>query len=432
MKKFKKILAGSLTALSIAGNFRAHARDKIQDSKIINAQSLNLSSNKNKFLDFVGNNKGKIIGVTAGVATLGTTYGLGREGIYNGLLPGSNKVLYYRVYSDAEIEDREKKAVQDGFKRIELKTDWGATLRGFARFPENIDKKNVKKIILVFGGNSELSCISVKYATSRAAEEDKKNAVFVCFDYPTYGKSEGPTLSQKVLQKYAKSVLEYAKELKKSYKDAKISTHGYSLGGYSASYLSKEKEVKEVCLWSPVVWDAAVQGITGHRWLGVLGRYWAFGGAEFDSIENIKNSHENCKINLFSGSLTGGQGKDFLSLETSVFKGKKYEGQITDKKYLSDGVAIVRTFDTMLPTGDIPEDEKDGEVYKNIKTWEQAVAKEAYRKLAKEGKNNLGDRLTVSFSAVAGHCNEDFENKVWNYDSVWNKDKEHGTKQLLK
>ena len=452
MKKFKKILAGSLTALSFAGNFRAHAKDKIQDSKIINEQPLNLSDskNKNKFLDFVKNNKGKIIGVTAGVAALGTTYGLGREGIYNGLFPGSNKVLYYRVYSDAEIEKREKKAIQKGLERIELKTDWGATLRGFARFPKNIDKKDVKKIILVFGGNAELSCVSVDYASRRAAEDDKKNAVFVCFDYPTYGKSEGPTLSQKVLQKYAESVLSYANKLKSNeYVNSEISTYGYSLGGYSASYLSKEKEVKEVSLWSPVVWNAAVQGLTGMRWLGTLGRYLAFGGAEFDFIENIKNSHENCKINLFSGSLAAG---DFLSLETSVFEGKKYNGQITDNKYLNEHVRNIQELECKLNDGfkilyaenqqvyeeALEEDRKQKQklkdeffsdrikkdAYKKIKNWEKIVAREAYRKLAKEGKNNLGNRLTVSFSAIAGHCDKDFNDEVWNYDSVWDKNKE--------
>ena len=160
--------------------------------------------------------------------------------------------------------------------------------------------------------------------------------------------------------------------------------------------MSKFKDVKEVNLWSPVQWEGAVQGLTGIRKLGWLGRIWAFGGAEFDSIENIKNSHENCKINLFSGSRAAG---DFLSLETTVFKGGKYEGQITDNKYLKENL-------------------KNKSLNDKIKNWEKVVAKEAYKKLAKEGKNNLGERLTVSFLAEAGHCDKDFNDEVWHLEST--------------
>ena len=339
--------------------------------------------------------KGKVIGAAIGVATLGATYGLGREGIYNGLFMNSNKNLFHTKYSSDEIEKEEKNLLNEhkGFKRIELKTGLG-TLKGFSHFPEN---KNVNKIILVCGGNSEISSVSVKYAFERSPEEDQKNAAFICFDYPTYGRSEGPTLSQKVMQQYAEAVLGYAKGLKDNqYKNAEICAYGYSLGGYPASYLSKFKDVKEVNLWSPVQWEGAVQGLTGIRKLGWLGRIWAFGGAEFDSIENIKNSHENCKINLFSGSRAAG---DFLSLETTVFKGGKYEGQITDNKYLKENL-------------------KNKSLNDKIKNWEKVVAKEAYKKLAKEGKNNLGERLTVSFLAEAGHCDKDFNDEVWHLEST--------------
>jgi hypothetical protein len=396
MKKLRKILAGTLTALSFASGTRASEKGKIQNSKVIDSKSLNLS-NKNKVLNFVKNNKGKIIVITAGAAILGTICSLGREGIYNALFPGSRKSLYFRVYNDAQIDKAEQNAIKNkGLKHIEFKTDFGV-LRGFACVPENINNEDIKKIVLVFGGNGHLACHAVEDAYSGSAEEDKKNTIFVCLDYPTYGKSEGPTLSQKVMQKYAEYCLSYTKNLKnEEYKNAEICAYGFSLGGYPASYLSKEKDVKEVNLWSPIQWDAAVQGLTGLRGLGVFGRILGFFGSNFDSIENIKNSHENCKINLFSGSRAAG---DFLSLETTVFKGEKYDGQI-DAKYLKENLK-----------NNLLDDKKIG-------SWETTVAREAYRKLAKEGKNNLGNRLTVSFLSTAGHCDKDFNDEVWHLEST--------------
>ena len=349
VKKIKKILAGVLTALSFSGGVKASGKKEFENG----ITQTNRASSDSKSI------KGKVIGAAIGVATLGATYGLGREGIYNGLFMNSNKNLFHTSYSTDKIEEKENKALNLGFERIELKTNWG-NLKGFSHFPKN---KNVNKIILVCGGNSEISSVSVKYAFERSPKADQENAAFICFDYPTYGKSEGPTLSQKVMQQYAEAVLGYAKGLKDNqYKSAKICAYGYSLGGYPASYLSKFKDVKEVNLWSPVQWEGAVQGITGMRWLGTLGRYWAFGGAKFDSIENIKNSHKNCKISLFSGSRAAG---DFLSLETTVFKGEKYDGQITDNKYLKQNLK------------NKPFDDR-------IKNWEKDVAREAFKKLAKE------------------------------------------------
>ena len=431
MKKLRKILAGTLTALSFASSTRASEKGKIQNSKVIDSKSLNLS-NKNKFLNFVKNNKGKIIGITAGAAALGTIYSLGREGIYNGLFPGSRKSLYFRVHNDAQIDYAEQKAIKNGLKHIEFKTDFGI-LRGFAHVPENTNNEDIKKIVLVFGGQSDLACHAVDSAFFGSAVEDMENTIFLSFDYPTYGKSEGPTLSQKVMQQYAEYCLSYAKKLKnEEYKNAEICAYGFSLGGYPASYLSKEEEVKEVNLWSPIQWDGAVQGLINHRWLGWVGRAWAFGLAKFDSIENIKNSHENCKINLFSGSRAAG---DFLSLETTVFEGEKYEGQITDIKYLKDGILNVRvdnSFENHCKREGIKKqacDEKEMKVIKNIKAWEQKVAQEVFKKLAKEGKNNLGERLTVSFLAEADHCDEAFNDKVWYLGGTWDKNKEKVNKQ---
>lgn len=381
MKKIKRILIGSLTALSFVGGFKTKAR---------NNNTQNFQTTSDNFL-----NKNNIIRAAVGGATLGSIYHFGGEGIYNALFMNSNKNLYYKSYKKTEINKKEEELLQkrsnQGFERIEYKTDFGV-LHGFARFPKNINKQDVRKIILVCGSTSELSCVSIKFAIDRSKKEDQKNSVFICFDYPTYAKSEGPKLNQKVMQRYAESVLDYAKKLKNNeYKNVEFSVYGYSLGGIPASYLTTKKEfdIREASFWSPAQFDGAAQGITGLRCLGILGRYWKFNGEAIDSIEDIKNSHENCKINLFSGSLDSG---DFLSLETTVLKTKKYKNK------------------------------------KHDKNWEENIAREVWGKLEKEGKNNLGSRLTVSFLGKAGHCDHDFYNSVWNLTSIWNKEKENNIK----
>ena len=147
MKKIKKILAGVLTALSFSGGVKASGKKEFESGI---TQTNEVSSSSKSI-------KGKVIGATIGVVTLGATYGLGREGIYNGLFMNSNKNLFHTKYSSDEIEKEEKKLLNEhkGFKRIELKTNWG-NLKGFSHFPEN---KNVNKIILVCGGNSEISSV---------------------------------------------------------------------------------------------------------------------------------------------------------------------------------------------------------------------------------------------------------------------------------
>ena len=451
MKKIKKALAVTLTALSFAGNVNARGKNEIQNTQVVDTKSQSYSNRKNKILNFLKNNKGKIIGITATAAVLSTIYGLGREGIYNGLFPASNKSLYYRNYTDADIDSKEQKALDKGLKKVELNTNFG-TLRGFAHFPENLSEIN--KIVLVFSGNGGLACDSVNDALNGG--DDKKNTVFVCFDYPTYGKSEGPTLSQKVLKKYAEECLKYAKNLKEKngYKNARIATYGFSLGGFSASYLSKDKSVEEVRLWSPINWDSAVQGLFGPRWLGVVVRYLMLGGANFDSIENIKNSHKNCKIKLFSGSCAAG---DFLSSEINVLNDEKYDKQIDKKqlqKYLQDIKELQREI-FKKPGPDVkinPDHQKIAELilnqekqekedlekiinakYKDINKLEEIVAKEVYRKLSKEGKkNNLGDRLDVSFLLEADHCVKSFDNSVWSLKGTWDKSKEDADKSTSK
>lgn len=391
MKKIKRILVGSLTALSFMGGFKTKARDNDANNFQIQTISDNFDQNSANLLDNKFLNKNNIIRAAIGIATLGSIYYFGGEGIYNALFMNSNKNLYYKSYKETEVNEKEKELLRkrsnQGFERIECKTNFG-TLHGFARFPKNINAQDVKKIILVCGSTSELSCVSIKFAVDRSSEEDQKNSIFICFDYPTYAKSEGPKLNQKVMQQYAKSVSDYAKKLKNNeYKNVEFSVYGYSLGGIPASYLTTKKEfdIREASFWSPAQFDGAVQGITGLRCLGILGRYWKFNGEAIDSIENIKNSHENCKINLFSGSLDSG---DFLSLETTVLKTKKYKNKNHDEN------------------------------------WEENIAREVWKKLEKEGKNNLGNRLTVSFLGKAGHCDHDFYNSVWNLKSIWNYEKE--------
>ena len=288
MKKIKKIIAGSLMALSISNG--SHVK---------------------------GINKNAVIGSIGAVGAVATIL-LGRSGIQNGTFLNSNSNLFYKKYSDSEAEKCENEILENNknISRINL-NDQNAkmNLSGFIYKPNGINEKNIKKVILVFGGNSELACKSLKYAVDRD-EVNKKDAIFISFDYPTYRNSKGPKLSEKVMEKYADLIYQYAIQ---KYCNADIFSYGYCLGGYASSHLGKYEKVKILKCWSPVNFKAAVNGLTGFKWLGDLACYWGFEGQKFNSIKNIKESHENCKVYLFSGSCQNG---DFLSLEMSVLDGK--------------------------------------------------------------------------------------------------------------
>ncbi len=106
MKKIKKILAGVLTALSFSGGVKASGKKEFEGKNTTQTNTINEASSDSKSI------KGKFIDPAICVAILAVIYGLGREGIYNGLFMNSNKNLFHTKYSSDEIEKRRKKIIK--------------------------------------------------------------------------------------------------------------------------------------------------------------------------------------------------------------------------------------------------------------------------------------------------------------------------------
>lgn len=169
---------------------------------------------------------------------------------------------------------------------------------------ENLKEKlkDCKEIVICFGGNAE-NAISVK-------PSDVQNKLVLALDLPGYGFSEQKWKNDKILQNYAHQCLECARIFSKilTGRDIPVTTSGWSLGGYAATYLTQFDDVKKCILYAPIV-------LSKHPAVSFpLVRPVVF-GYDLDSIENLKNSHRDCKIFLASGTLNRG---DFLSLEQTV------------------------------------------------------------------------------------------------------------------
>lgn len=169
---------------------------------------------------------------------------------------------------------------------------------------ENLKEKlkDCKEIVICFGGNAE-NAISVK-------PSDVQNKLVLALDLPGYGFSEQKWKNDKILQNYAHQCLECARIFSKilTGRDIPVTTSGWSLGGYAATYLTQFDDVKKCILYAPIV-------LSKHPAVSFpLVRPVVF-GYDLDSIENLKNSNQYCKIFLASGTLNRG---DFLSLEQTV------------------------------------------------------------------------------------------------------------------
>lgn len=162
--------------------------------------------------------------------------------------------------------------------------------------------KDCKGIVICFGGNGD-NAIGAKPI-------DVQNKLVLALDLPGYGFSEQKWKNDKILQNYAYQCLKCAINFSKilTGKDnLPVTVSGWSLGGYAATYLTQFEEVKKCILYAPVVLSKVNPFVR-------LVRPIVF-GYDLDSIENLKNSNENCKIFLTSGTLKKG---DFLSLESTV------------------------------------------------------------------------------------------------------------------
>ncbi len=465
MKNFKKILAGALAVLSFSGDTRAVKKDKVQNdvenifgsstelSKTENIQGAICSADKptipSRIINGIKDYKKPIIAATLGGAGLFLTLQLIKEIARNGLFEGSTKNWIARydfggryIYVDPENnfwKEKKKYDIENRYKEFYLENskDSGlGKLHGYLYDDSAYNKNDAKieKIIIVFGGTSSLGFNALDRLAfpddhgasySKNSSNAVKNSAVICVDYPSYDESEGKRPEdEKTLQKYAERVLKYATdELQKKYSNAKdIEVYGYSLGGYSASWVSKFESVKQVNLWSPVQLDSAVSYFNFPRIMGKFFGWLAFHSSEFDSIKNIKNSHKNCKINLFSGMDAEG---DFLSIEHSVLENKGYNWQVKANEWekMKSDMYGSKDWKKLWKTPSAKTDEekqklkeKNEQEYQKlfsdtieenksgVKNWQLSLAKASWRKLASENPD-LEKRLTVG-CYVASHSSE--------------------------
>ena len=461
MRKVRKVLAGALTMLSFLGNNRALGKDKIQNdyentfsssaklSKTEEVQGADKPTIPSRIINVIKDYKKPIIAGALGATGVFGTLQILKEIARNGLFEGSRQnwlARYdygsYYLYVDPENkfwQEKKKYDKENRYKEFYLENakDSGlGKLHGYLYDDSTYNKNDEKidKIIIIFGGTSSLGFNALDRLAfpddhgasySENSSDAVKNSAVICVDYPSYDESEGKRPEdEKTLQKYAERVLKYATdELQKKYSNAKnIEVYGYSLGGYSASWVSQFKSVKQVNLWSPIQLNSAVSYFHFPRIMGKILGVCVFHRSEFDSIKNIKNSHKNCKINLFSGMDAEG---DFLSIEHSVLEGKEYNWQVKAKEWgkMKSEMYGSKDWKKLWKNPNAKTDEENQklkeknkkeyqELFYNtvkeneagVRNWQLSLAKASWRKLAGENPE-LGKRLTVG-CYVASHSSK--------------------------
>ncbi len=266
------------------------------------------------FLKYVGNSilymGSHPIGKFFGAASQGSTdiqvrVPLGYD-IGENLTPGVEKKLSYYTLSGSLSYNNNIKFRYNWAKVGGNFEYWNADKGAYESVynNENLKKKlqNCKEIVICFGGNA---------ANAISAEpSDVQDKLVLALDLPGYGLSEQKWKNDKILQNYAYQCLECAIIFSKilTGKDIPVTTSGWSLGGYAATWLTQFSDVKKCILYAPIV-------LSKHPAVSFpLVRPVVF-GYDLDSIENLKNSNQYCKIFLTSGTLAMG---DFLSLERTV------------------------------------------------------------------------------------------------------------------
>lgn len=504
MKKFKKILAESLAVLSFAGNFKASGKNNYQNATgenntqsqsevIVNSDLNSLLKHKNiknnpgssknsgsidKIANFIREYKKPIIGVAAGATGTFVTFQVLKEIARNGLFESSIENWLSRydyggryIYVDPQNKcwkEVKKYDLENRYKEFYLQNEKNSgldTLHGYIYddiayrngkiSEDNVNENNkVKKIIIVFGGTSSLGFKTLDrlifpddHGTnySKNPSNAVRDAVVICVDYPSYDESKGKRpKNEKTLQKFAERVLKYVTdELQKKYPNARyIEVDGYSLGGYPSSWVSKYKCVKQLNIWSPVQIKSAVSYFGFPRLVGAFFSWLAFENSDFDSIKNIKNSHKDCKINLFSGMDAEG---DFLSIEHSVLEDTKYNWQIKAKEWEKMKTDVYGSKDWRKlwksPSAKTDEEKQklmkenkikykklfDNVISKNpdkIKDWQLCLSKASWRKLV-SAVPDLAGRLTVG-CYVASHSSEHVFNieKSMGNSLFWNQERD--------
>ncbi|MBR0184355.1 MAG: hypothetical protein IJQ10_04330, partial [Clostridia bacterium] len=229
MKKIKKILAVTLTALSFAGGIRTLGKDKTQinnENTVSNSVGLAKTekvqgeTNKaklvtTKIINGIKNHKKPIIGSVLGGTGVFLTWQIFAEIARNGLFEGSRQNWLARynygsryLYVDPKNKFWREKKEYDKINRykefyLENAKDSGlGKLHGYLYDDANYNKNDAKieKIIIVFGGTSSLGFNALDRLAfpddhgasySENSSDAVKNSAVICVDYPSYDESEG-------------------------------------------------------------------------------------------------------------------------------------------------------------------------------------------------------------------------------------------------
>ena len=155
-------------------------------------------------------------------------------------------------------------------------------------------------VCICFGSDMSTSSLMV-------TEDSCRNILYVCIDYPGFGKSEYTYLDKDVMLKFDDTVYDYVCN---RYSDKKLISLGFSLGGFGASYMAQKEKISEIYLVSPVYVGCIMgQSLSDNLF-----------GFDLNFIENLENANHKCKVHITSGDMT-----DFLSLYHSLIYYYYYE-----------------------------------------------------------------------------------------------------------
>ena len=203
----------------------------------------------------------------------------------------ANYFLFFGTKDDvSHLKNLSKK-----FEIKELNIDWDSLkIHGYTLQPRD---KKYNTVCICFGSDF-YPCH--KMITSYIDD----SILYVCIDYPGFGKSEQTKMNQCKLTDFADMVYSYVSE---NYKNYNLIAFGFSLGGFPASLMCYKEKIKKVVLISPVYLTGMLSKLFSESTSKYLVDFlW---GYELNSLKNIFECKRNCDISMYSGDEW-----DFLSL----------------------------------------------------------------------------------------------------------------------
>jgi len=206
-----------------------------------------------------------------------------------------NRMANYFLFFGTKDDKKYLKNLSKKFKIEELNIDWNSKkIHGYILKP----KSNVYDKVCICFGSDMLPCHKM------ITEDIDDLILYICIDYPGFGKSEYIYMNEQKLTEFADIVYNYVYN---NYKDYNLIAFGFSLGGFPASLMCNKKKIEKVILISPIYLTGMLNGLFSESVSKCLvNMLW---GYELNSLKNIFECKKNCDVSLYSGDT-----KDFLSL----------------------------------------------------------------------------------------------------------------------